>query len=116
MRGSVLDGLHSEVLLHNAAWLADDSLAQHLTLLLDGWSNARMESIYSFNIVFPDRRMILLKSEDLSTTTHSGENIAGVVWDLHCTSGVYIVMMHWSTTCVDANNAMQILQSLSVKS
>ena len=83
MRGSLLDGLHSEVLLHNAAWLADDSLAQHLTLLLDGWSNARMESIYSFNVVFPDRRMILLKSEDLSTTTHSGENIAGVGSALH---------------------------------
>ena len=80
MRGSVLDGLYSEVTLQHAAWLADANLARHLTLTLDGWSNARMESIYSFNIIFPDRRMILLKSEDLSTTTHSGENIAGVLF------------------------------------
>ncbi|DBA98344.1 TPA: hypothetical protein ACH3X1_001260 [Trebouxia sp. C0004] len=56
------------------------NLARHLTLTLDGWSNARIESIYSFNIIFPDRRMILLKSEDLSTITHSGENIAGVLF------------------------------------
>ena len=59
MRGTVLDGLHSEVQLQHAAWLADDNVAKHLTLTLDGWSNARMESIYSFNIIFPDRRMIL---------------------------------------------------------
>ena len=77
MRTSLLQGLLSEVQLQHAAWLADDNLARHLTMTLDGWSNARMESIYAFNIIFPDRRVILLKSEDLSTTTHSGQNIAG---------------------------------------
>ena len=77
MRGTLLSGLHSEVELHHAAWLADDILAKHLTLNLDGWSNARMESIYSFNVIFPDRRTILLKSEDLSATTHSAHNLAG---------------------------------------
>lgn len=83
MRGSVLDGLYSEVLMQHAAWLADDNLARHLTLTLDGWSNARMESVYSFNIIFPDRRVILLKSEDPSSTTHSGENIAGALFILN---------------------------------
>lgn len=85
MRGSVLDGLYSEVLIQHGKWLADDNFARHLTLTLDAWSNARMESIYSFNIIFPDRRTILLKSEDLSSTTHSGENIAGVLLVLRCT-------------------------------
>lgn len=61
MRTTVLDGLYSEVVLQHAAWLADDILARHLTLTLDGWFNARMESIHSFNIIFPDRRVILLK-------------------------------------------------------
>lgn len=77
MRTSLLEGLLSEVQLQHAAWLADDNLGRHLTMALDGWSNARMESVYAFNIIFPDRRVILLKSEDLSTTTHSGQNIAG---------------------------------------
>ncbi|KAL0029083.1 hypothetical protein WJX77_005499 [Trebouxia sp. C0004] len=79
MRGTLLSSLHSKVELQHAEWLADDTVAKHLTLNLDGWSNARMESIYSFNVIFPDRRTILLKSEDLSTTTHSGHNIAELV-------------------------------------
>ncbi|KAL0037735.1 hypothetical protein WJX77_010053 [Trebouxia sp. C0004] len=38
-----------------------------------------MESIYSFNIIFPDRRVILLKADVLSSLTHSAENIAELV-------------------------------------
>lgn len=88
MRTTVLDGLYGEVILKHAAWPTNEILARHLTLTIDGWSNARMESIYSFNIIFPNRRVILLKSEDLSTTTHSGHNIAGVL-NVHSLSIVF---------------------------
>ena len=77
MKGPLLDGLYREVTVEHAKWLADSKLAQHMTLALDGWSNARMESIYSFNIIFPDRRVSLLKADELSSLTHSAENIAG---------------------------------------
>ena len=38
-----------------------------------------MESIYSCNVIFPNRRVIPLKAEDLSDTSHTGELLAGVV-------------------------------------
>ena len=75
MRGPLLAALHAEITVQHAKWLTDPKLAKHLTLTLDGWSNARMESIYSFNIIFPDRRVILVKSEDLSLATHSGQGM-----------------------------------------
>lgn len=78
LRTTLLESLWAEVRLAHATWLKDPSLAQHLTLALDGWSNALMESIYSFNVVFPDRRTILLKTMDLSDLTHSGENLGGI--------------------------------------
>ncbi|KAL0044680.1 hypothetical protein WJX82_005307 [Trebouxia sp. C0006] len=79
LRGSLLDGLYGEVLVQHAAWLADEKLAKHLTLFIDGWSNARMESIYAICVMFPDRRAILLDALDLSSLTHSAENIAEIV-------------------------------------
>ena len=79
LRGSLLDGLYCEVLVQHAAWLADEKLAKHLTLFIDGWSNARMESIYAICVMFPDRRAILLDALDLSSLTHSAENIAGAL-------------------------------------
>ncbi len=77
MRGLLLYAVHSEVEVQHAIWLAYGNLAKHLTLTLDGWSDARMESVYSCTIIFPNWRTILLKSEDLSSTTHSGKTIAG---------------------------------------
>ncbi|DBB02777.1 TPA: Potassium transporter, variant 3 [Trebouxia sp. C0004] len=59
--------------------MLDDSMAYHLTLSLDGWSNSRMKSIYSWNIVFPDRRVMLLRSDDLSSMSHTGINLAELV-------------------------------------
>lgn len=82
LRGSLLDGLHGEILVQHAAWLADEKLAKHLTLFIDGWSNARMESIYAICVMFPDRRAILLDALDLSSLTHSAENIAGALQTL----------------------------------
>lgn len=52
-------------------------MAYHLTLTLDGWSNARMESIYSWNVIFPTRKVMLLKAQDLSAVVHSGDNLSG---------------------------------------
>ncbi|DBB01731.1 TPA: hypothetical protein ACH3X1_000355 [Trebouxia sp. C0004] len=107
MRGTLLSSLHSEVELQHAEWLADDTVVKHLTLNLDGWSNARMESIYSFNVIFPDRRTILLKSEDLSTTTHSGHNIAGAYLLLFL---IHTLTMHAEFRC-DASNAEDMARS-----
>ena len=77
LAGPLLNSLEAEVRLENAKWLQDDSTAYHLTLTIDGWSNARMESVYSWNIIFPDRRVILLRADDLSSISHTGENLAG---------------------------------------
>ncbi len=79
MRTVLLESLWAEIRLQHAQWLSDPHLAQHLTFTLDGWSNDRMESIYSFNIVFPDRRAILLESRDLSDMTHSGQQLGGEI-------------------------------------
>ena len=57
--------------------MQNEALAYHLTLTLDGWSNRRMESIYSWNVAFPSRRVILLKADDLSEVSHNGEELSG---------------------------------------
>jgi len=76
LAGTLLNSVAASVRLQNAQWLQDDAIAYHLTLTLDGWSNDRMESIYFWNIIFPDRRVILLKADDLSSMAHRGENLA----------------------------------------
>ena len=73
----MLDSLWAGIQIQHRKWLTDDALAYHLTIMADGWSNFRMESIYIINIVFPDRQAIMLKAEDLSSEVHSGETIAG---------------------------------------
>ena len=77
LRNTLLDALAYQVKAQQAKWMLDDSMAYHLTLSLDGWSNSRMESIYSWNIVFPDRRVMLLRSDDLSSMSHTRINLAG---------------------------------------
>ena len=57
--------------------MGDDAVAYHLTLTLDGWSNARMESVYSCNVIFPSRRVILLRADDLSEISHTGKALSG---------------------------------------
>ncbi|DBB03110.1 TPA: hypothetical protein ACH3X1_013420 [Trebouxia sp. C0004] len=76
LRGVLLDGALAIVKLQQAAWMGDDSIAFHATVTLDGWSNSRMESVYSWNVIFPSRRVILLRADDLSAVTHSGDNLA----------------------------------------
>ena len=36
-----------------------------------------MESIYSWNVAFPSRRVILLKADELSEVSHTGEALSG---------------------------------------
>ena len=36
-----------------------------------------MESIYSWNVIFPSHCVILLGADDLSDVSHSGEMLAG---------------------------------------
>jgi len=78
LRAVLLDSIWAEIRLQHAQWFSDPHLAQQLTFTLVGWSNDRMESIYSFNIVFPYRRAILLESRDLSDMTHSGVRYATI--------------------------------------
>ena len=82
LRTSLLQGVLADVALKQAKWMADDSMAYHLTLTLDGWSNARMESVYSWNIIFPSRKVILLRADDLSGVSHTGEELSGR--DFYC--------------------------------
>lgn len=49
-----------------------------MTLSLDGWSNVRMASIYAFNLVLhPGRQSRLWRTLDLSSVSHTAENLAG---------------------------------------
>jgi len=85
LSGTCLDAALAVVKLKQCQWLEDKLMAYHLTLTLDdGWSNARMESIYSWNIIFPSRKVILLKADNLSSISHSGENLAGDAFALGC--------------------------------
>ncbi|DBA96876.1 TPA: hypothetical protein ACH3X3_013031 [Trebouxia sp. C0006] len=45
--GVCIDAALAVVKLKQHNWLQDTAMAYHLTLTLDGWSNDRMESIYS---------------------------------------------------------------------
>ena len=49
---------------------------QNMSMTLDGWSDAAMQSLYGFLVLFPDGRSILQKVEDFSAHTHSGEFLA----------------------------------------
>ncbi|KAL0027813.1 hypothetical protein WJX77_007778 [Trebouxia sp. C0004] len=60
-------------------FMQNTQMAYHLTLTLYGWSNARMESIYSWNVIFPTRKVMLLKAQDLSTMVHFGDNLSDEV-------------------------------------
>lgn len=53
LSGVCIDAALAVVKLKQHNWLQDTAMAYHLTLTLDGWSNDRMESIYSWNIIFP---------------------------------------------------------------
>lgn len=79
LSGKCLDAAFAAVRLKQTAWMNDPHVAYALTFTFDGWSNARMESIYSWNVIFPNHRVILLKAEDLSDTSHTEEMLAGVV-------------------------------------
>jgi len=73
----LLDAALAHVKLKQVAWMNNEDMSYHLTLTLDGWSNSRMESVYSWNVIFPNRRVILLRADDLSLMSHSGDNLSG---------------------------------------
>ncbi|DBB09009.1 TPA: hypothetical protein ACH3X3_007637 [Trebouxia sp. C0006] len=76
LSGVCIDAALAVVKLKQHNWLQDAAMAYHLTLTLDGWSNDRMESIYSWNIIFPSRKVILLRADDLSSISHTGESLS----------------------------------------
>ena len=77
LRTVLLDSAVASVKLKQIAMMRNAALAYHLTLTLDGWSNRMMESIYSWNVAFPSRRVILLKADELSEVSHTGEALSG---------------------------------------
>ena len=87
LSGVCLDAALATVRLKQDIWMRDVNRAYHLSLTLDGWSNDRMESIYSWNVIFPDRKVILLRADDLSEVSHTGEALSGTALGLlrNCT-------------------------------
>ena len=96
LRGTLLDSAVTAVKLKQISWMTD-ALAYHLTLSLDGWSNSRMESVYSWNVIFPSRRVILLKADNLSEISHTGEALSGRVC---CTLYVKVKFMPENLMCI----------------
>jgi len=88
-----IDAALAVVKLKQHNWLQDAAMAYHLTLTLDGWSNDRMESIYSWNIIFPNRKVILLRADDLSSISHTGESLSGTlhIYNLVTAAALYLV-------------------------
>lgn len=95
LRTTLLKAVLADVKLKQASWMSNPNMAYHLTLTLDGWSNSRMESVYSWNIIFPSRKVILLRADNLSEVSHTGENLSGeTVLDLHCCTLSAVVDSH----------------------
>ena len=75
----LFDAAVATVKLKQIAMMSNDERAYHQTLTMDGWSTRIMESIYSWNVAFPSRRVILLKADNLSEISHTGEVLSGEV-------------------------------------
>ena len=102
-------------MLRQIPLMQNAQMAYHLTLTLDGWSNARMESIYSWNVIFPTRKVMLLKAQDLSAVVHSGDNLSGnalyisaVEMPLHQVSATYLPFRTNSIHCF----AVEVIKEL----
>ena len=50
---------------------------QNITVNLDGWTDNRGHSVYTCNIVFPDRQIAQWACEDVSAESHTGEFLRG---------------------------------------
>jgi hypothetical protein len=48
-----------------------------MTMSLDGWSNCRMQSLYAFVAILSGRVTHLMCLQDLSSFSHTAENLAG---------------------------------------
>ncbi|KAK9786171.1 hypothetical protein WJX73_009138 [Symbiochloris irregularis] len=56
--------------------------AEHITITLDGWSNIRMQSVYTVLAILPDRTSMMLQSLDFSQVKHTGQFISGKLVEL----------------------------------
>jgi hypothetical protein len=54
----------------------------HVTLTLDGWTDARRRSTYAYIATFSDRQSQVLKTEDYSEKKHTSEWLAGKLTSL----------------------------------
>eukprot|EP00775_Hariotina_reticulata_P003312 gene3312-3588_t len=53
--------------------------SENLTLTVDGWTNARKQSVLAFVLLFPDRTSMLLETKELSAESHTAETIADLI-------------------------------------
>jgi hypothetical protein len=72
------------VLNKEAAAVKADTLrllenASGLTISFDGWTAADMSSLYGVNIIFPDGRVRLWETLDLSLVVHNADNLASMM-------------------------------------
>ena len=52
---------------------------QNITVNLDGWTDNQGHSIYTCNIVFSDRQIAQWACEDVSSESHTGEYLRGIL-------------------------------------
>lgn len=55
----------------------DNSERESLTLTVDGWTNARKQSVLAFVLLFPDGTSVLLETKELYAESHTAETVAG---------------------------------------
>lgn len=48
-----------------------------ITISVDGWTDIGKRSLYAVTVVFPDRTLCLLSTEDLSGEKHTAANLEG---------------------------------------
>ena len=56
---------------------------QNITVNLDGWTDNQGHSVYTCNIVFPDRQIAQWACEDLSADSHTGEYLRGNIHEAY---------------------------------
>jgi hypothetical protein len=60
-----------------SANMAERQQQTNMTLLLDGWSNKRMDSLMGWCLRTPDGRVQVLDLTDISDVTHTADRLAG---------------------------------------
>ncbi len=74
---------------------------QNITVNLDGWTDNQGHSVYTCNIVFPDRQIAQWACEDLSADSHTGKYLRG---------NIHEVYLPWQGTAIHFCNVSAALR------